>query len=63
MDWSVYSGFFGLVILALDILAIASIVRSPYSTLGKFLWILVVLILPVLGMLLYFLLGRKPVNP
>ena len=60
MDGSNYSGFFGLIVLALDILAIASIVRAPYTGLGKFLWIVVVLILPVLGMLLYFLLGRKP---
>lgn len=62
MSGSHYTGFLGLVVLALDILAIASIVRSPYSGLGKFLWILLVLALPVLGMLLYFLLGRKPAS-
>lgn len=54
-----FGGIFGLIILALDILAIANILTSSYSFGGKFLWILVVLLLPILGMVLYFLLGRR----
>ncbi|MDH2433634.1 hypothetical protein WH50_21080 [Pokkaliibacter plantistimulans] len=59
MDVGVYGGFFGLVILALDILAIASILKSSYGGVGKFIWILAVLALPVLGMLVYFLVGKR----
>ncbi|MFP8967305.1 PLD nuclease N-terminal domain-containing protein [Pokkaliibacter sp. CJK22405] len=54
-----YGGLFGLIVLALDIMAIASILKSSYSGVGKFCWILAVLILPILGMLLYFIFGRK----
>jgi hypothetical protein len=49
----------GLVILALDIWAIVSIVQSSASTGKKVLWILLVLVLPVLGLILWFLLGPR----
>jgi len=49
----------GLVILALDIWAIVSIVQSSASTGKKVLWILLVLILPVVGLILWFLLGPR----
>lgn len=49
----------GLVILVLDIVAIVDCVKSSWSTGKKLLWILLVLILPLVGMILYFLLGKK----
>jgi hypothetical protein len=49
----------GLVVLVLDIFAIADCLKSDATTGKKLLWILLVLILPVLGMILYFLLGKK----
>ena len=49
----------GLVILVLDIIAIVEIVKSSFATGKKILWILLVLFLPVVGLVLYFLLGRK----
>ena len=49
----------GLVILALDVWAIVSIVQSGASTGKKVLWILLVLILPVVGLILWFLLGPR----
>ena len=49
----------GLVILILDIIAIVDCLKSGASTGKKLLWILLVLILPVVGMILYFLLGKK----
>jgi hypothetical protein len=49
----------GLVILALDIWAIVSIVQSSATTGKKVLWILLVLILPVVGLILWFLLGPR----
>jgi hypothetical protein len=49
----------GLIILALDIWAIVSIVQSSATTGKKVLWILLVLILPVVGLILWFLLGPR----
>ena len=51
----------GLLILVLDIIAIVHILQSGLPTLKKVLWILVVLILPVVGMILWFLLADKKV--
>jgi len=58
----VYS-FLGLVVLVLDIIAIVSILKSPADTGTKILWCLLVIFLPVIGMVLYFLMGpgRKAV--
>jgi hypothetical protein len=52
-------GLLGLVILVLDIIAIIDIVKSSADTGKKILWLLLVILLPVLGMILYFLLGKK----
>lgn len=49
----------GLIILVLDIIAILSILKSGYEPLKKILWILLVLILPVIGMIIWFLLGNS----
>jgi hypothetical protein len=49
----------GLLILAADIWAIVSVVQSGASTGKKVLWILLILILPVLGVILWFLLGPR----
>lgn len=49
----------GLIILILDIVAIVNVVKSSLVTGKKVLWIILVLVFPVLGMVLYFLLGKK----
>ena len=49
----------GLLILILDIVAIVSVVAGRGSVGRKLLWTLLILVLPVLGMLLYFLIGRS----
>ncbi|MEQ8814414.1 MAG: PLDc N-terminal domain-containing protein [Thalassobaculum sp.] len=56
------SGLFGLILLALDIWAIVSVVGSSASTGGKVLWILLILILPVLGLLIWLFAGPRPVR-
>jgi len=53
------NGLIGLLILAADIWAIVSIVQSSASTGKKVLWILLVLILPILGLILWFFLGPR----
>jgi len=52
-------GVFGLVVLILDILVIVSILGSHKAFLVKLVWVLVVVFLPVLGLILYFFLGRE----
>ncbi|HXI84971.1 MAG TPA: PLDc N-terminal domain-containing protein [Verrucomicrobiae bacterium] len=52
------SGLAGLVVLILDIIAIVDCLKSNADVVKKLLWILVILLLPLLGMLLYFLLAR-----
>ncbi len=48
-----------LLIFIADIWAIFQIVQSKYSPGKKTLWVVLVLILPVLGLVLWYLLGRK----
>ncbi len=50
----------GLLILIADIWAIVSIFQSSASTGKKVLWIVLVLLLPVLGLILWFFLGPRP---
>jgi hypothetical protein len=51
------NGIIGLLILAADIYAILKIAQSSASTGKKVLWILVVLLFPVIGLIIWFLLG------
>ncbi|MGD8642433.1 MAG: PLDc N-terminal domain-containing protein [Gammaproteobacteria bacterium] len=46
----------------LDLIAIISVLAGASTPGRKLLWVLVILLLPVIGMILYFLLGRSPVD-
>ena len=46
-----------LVVTVLDVIAIVSIVKSSADSGTKILWALLVIFLPVIGMILYFLMG------
>lgn len=52
-------GLFGLVVLVLDVWAIISIFQSSTETVIKVLWVVLVLLLPVLGLIVWFLFGPK----
>jgi phospholipase D-like protein len=52
-------GIFGLLILIADVWAIVNIAQSGATTGKKVLWIVLVLVLPVLGLILWFLLGPR----
>ena len=54
-----FNGLWGLLVLAGDIWAIINIFQSAVSNEKKLLWILVVLLLPVLGLILWFFLGPR----
>jgi hypothetical protein len=49
----------GLLVLVLDVISLFHIVFSSMSVSAKLLWALIVLLLPVVGMLLYFAVGQK----
>ena len=48
---------FGLCVLILDIVAIVSLVKSNADAGTKILWLLLIVFLPLVGMILYFLMG------
>jgi len=52
-------GLFGLIILILDVYAIVKTLGSRAGTGSKVLWIVVILVLPVLGLILWALFGPK----
>jgi len=52
-------GLFGLLLLIANIWAIVKTVQSGASTGAKVLWIVLILILPLLGFLIWLLFGPK----
>lgn len=54
------SGIFGLLIFILDIFAIVKTIQSNVSSGAKILWVLIVLLLPVIGLILWALMGPRP---
>jgi hypothetical protein len=54
-----YGGLLGIIILALDIWAIVRVFQSTASSGAKILWLLIILILPVIGLIIWLLAGPK----
>ena len=48
----------GLVVLVLDIYCLYLVLNSSASSEKKILWVLIIILLPLLGPILYLLLGR-----
>ncbi len=48
-----------ILVFVLDVVAIVSVLAGRAGIGHKILWTLVILILPVIGMILYYLLGRS----
>jgi hypothetical protein len=53
------TGLLSLIILILDVYAIVKTVQSSATTGTKVAWIVIILLLPVLGLLLWLFLGPK----
>ncbi|WP_233517112.1 PLD nuclease N-terminal domain-containing protein [Pseudotabrizicola alkalilacus] len=53
------SGFGGLLILALDLWAIISVFNSTVSTGKKVIWTLLILFLPIIGFILWLIMGPR----
>src|SRR5262245_48576370 len=56
---SMQGGLIGLAILVLDVYCIIRVLGTTASTGTKVLWVVIILILPVLGPILWFLFGPK----
>jgi len=52
-------GFLGFIVLILDIWAIISIIKSGASTGSQVLWVLLIILLPVVGLIIWWLAGPK----
>ena len=50
---------FGIVILVMDIWAIAQVINTNEGTGTKLLWILLIAILPILGLIIWYFAGPK----
>lgn len=48
-----------LIIFVIDVVVILDIIRSNKDTEKKILWVIAVILLPVLGPILYYVLGKK----
>ena len=56
---STFNSLVGLIILALDIWAIINVLKSSAQTGIKILWILLILLLPVLGLIIWAIAGPR----
>ena len=50
---------FSIIIFVLDVWAIAQIINTNVATRTKVLWILLIVILPVLGLIIWYFAGPK----
>ncbi|MEX1197875.1 MAG: PLDc N-terminal domain-containing protein [Pseudohongiellaceae bacterium] len=56
------SGLLGLIWLLIIIWAVVKVAQSPAGGVAKLLWILLLLFLPLIGLILWLLLGPKPAS-
>lgn len=54
-----FNGIWGVLVLAGDVWAIINIAQSSASNEKKALWIVLVVLLPVLGLILWYFLGPR----
>ena len=52
-------GLLGLIVLIADVWAILKIFQSSASTGSKVIWTVIILVLPIVGLLLWYLAGPK----
>ncbi|WP_416427556.1 PLDc N-terminal domain-containing protein [Pseudomonas sp. App30] len=56
---STFNGLVGLIILALDIWAIINVLKSSAEVGMKIIWVLLILLLPVLGLIIWAIAGPR----
>lgn len=52
-------GLLGFIVLVLDIWAIVRVLQSGASTGSKVLWVVLILLMPVVGLILWWLMGPR----
>ncbi len=52
-------GLFGLIVLIADVWAVVKTIGSPVSTGKKVFWTVLILLLPVLGLVIWFVAGPR----
>ncbi|GAA4962134.1 hypothetical protein GCM10023315_07820 [Algibacter aquimarinus] len=56
--WQMIIIFVVLILLFFPIIALISILKNEFKNNDKIMWVLIVLLVPFLGTILYFILGR-----
>ncbi len=56
-------GFFGLLLLIADVWAIVNIVGSGQSTLAKVVWVVIIILLPLMGFIVWLIFGPRSATP
>jgi hypothetical protein len=56
---STFNSLVGLIVLALDIWAILNVLKSDTETGMKIIWVLVIIVLPVLGLIIWAIAGPR----
>ncbi len=59
MQLNMFSGLIGIIIFALDVWAIAQIINSSAEKNSKIIWVIVVAVLPVVGLIAWYIAGPK----
>ncbi len=54
-----YTGLFGLLVLIADVWAIVNVAQSSSTTGAKVLWIVIILVLPILGFIIWLVTGPR----
>lgn len=52
-------GVLGLIVLILDIWAILNVAQSRAATVAKVIWIVIILLLPILGLIIWLIAGPR----
>jgi hypothetical protein len=56
------TGLLGLLVFVFDLWAIVSVVGSDASIIGKIVWLMIVLLLPLIGFLIWLIAGPRAVG-
>jgi hypothetical protein len=54
-----FTGLIGLIIFIFDIVAIVTVIKSKAAIGARILWCLLILVLPVLGLIIWYVAGPK----
>jgi len=57
--WHDYNGLIGILVLILDIWAIINVIGTGRGAAEKALWIVLIILLPILGFIIWFFAGPK----